>query len=74
MMLTISYKKSNYKSDNSDGTYNLAFKHLTKKKAKHYLEINHSIYETKGYFRPFNFTNSSYTDQLIDKDKTQPLI
>jgi hypothetical protein len=28
-------QKSNYKSDNSDGTYNLAFKHLTKKKAKH---------------------------------------
>ncbi|MFV8356661.1 TonB-dependent receptor [Flavobacterium sp. XS1P32] len=27
-------QKSNYISDNNDGTYNLAFKHLTKKKAK----------------------------------------
>jgi hypothetical protein len=27
-------QKSNYKSDNSDGTYNLAFKHLTKKEGE----------------------------------------
>lgn len=67
-------QKSNYKSNNSDGTYNLAFKHLTKKEGETLdLEINHSIYseKQKGYFQTLftdpNFTNSSYTDDLIDK-------
>ena len=67
-------QKSNYKSNNSDGTYNLAFKHLTKKEGETLdLEINHSIYseKQKGYFQTLftdsNFTNSIYTDQLIDK-------
>ena len=67
-------QKSNYLSDNIDGTYNLAFKHLTKKEGETVdLEVNHSIYSEKqnGYFQTIfndpNVSNSSYLDNLIDK-------
>jgi uncharacterized protein YqkB len=42
-------------SDNSDGTYNLAFKHLTKKEGEtlDLKSITVYIQKKKSYFRPF---------------------
>lgn len=67
-------QKSNYLSNNIDGTYNLAFKHLTKKEGETLdLELNHSIYSEKqnGNFQTVfnnpNMTSTSYMDHLIDK-------
>ena len=63
-----------YKGNNTDGTYNLAFKHLTKKEGETLdLEINHSIYtgDEISNFRTA-FTNpvipsSSYKDNINEK-------
>ncbi len=67
-------QKSNYLSNNIDGTYNVAFKHLTKKEGETLdLELNHSIYSEKQngnfqtLFNDSNMTNSGYVDNLIDK-------
>lgn len=71
---------SNYISDNTDGTYNLAFKHLTKKEGETLdLEINHSIYsenQDASFLTSFNNSNipsSSYTDNLDDKRKNSTI-
>ena len=65
---------SKYFSDNTDGTYNVAFKHLTKKEGETLdLEINHSIYsenQDASFLTSFNNPNipsSSYTDNLGEK-------
>ena len=68
------FQNSMYKGNNTDGTYNLAFKHLTKKEGETLdLEINHSIYtgDEISNFRTA-FTNpvipsSSYKDNINEK-------
>lgn len=69
-------QNSKYFTNNTDGTYNLAFKHLTKKEGETLdLEINNSIYsqDQNAYFQTiFNnpsIPTSSYMDNLGQKRK-----
>ncbi len=68
------FQNSKYKGNNTDGTYNLAFKHLTKKEGESLdLEINHSIYsgdEISNFRTAFTnpiITTSSYRDNINEK-------
>ena len=73
-------QNSKYDGKNNDGTYNLAFKHLTKKEGETLdLEINQSIYSGNqdANFRT-TFSNSSiptsaYTDNIGEKRKNSTI-
>ena len=65
---------SKYDGNNLDGTYNLAFKHLTKKEGETLdLEINHSIYsgdQLANFRTTFNnpsIPTSAYSDDISEK-------
>ena len=65
---------SKYDGNNLDGTYNLAFKHLTKKEGESLdLEINHSIYsgdQLANFRTTFNnpsIPTSAYSDDISEK-------
>ena len=65
---------SKYDGKNLDGTYNLAFKHLTKKEGETLdLEINHSIYsgdQLANFRTTFNnpsIPTSAYSDDISEK-------
>lgn len=65
---------SKYDGNNLDGTYNLAFKHLTKKEGETLdLEINHSIYsgdQLANFQTTFNnpsIPTSAYSDDISEK-------
>lgn len=67
-------QKSKYDGNNNDGTYNLAFKHLTKKEGETLdLEINHSIYsgdQLANFRTTFNnpsIPTSAYSDDISEK-------
>lgn len=71
---------SKYFSDNTDGTYNLVYKHLTKKEGETLdLEINHSIYsenQNADFRTTFNnpsIPTSSYTDNLDEKRRNSTI-
>ncbi len=67
---------SNYLNDNTDGTYNLAYKHLTNKDGETLdLEVNHSVFsedQTGRFLTTYtnpNVPNNSYNDSLGEKRK-----
>lgn len=67
---------SKYDGNNLNGTYNLAFKHLTKKEGESLdLEINHSIYsgdQIANFRTTFNnpsIPTSAYNDDISEKRK-----
>ena len=71
---------SKYDGNNLDGTYNLAFKHLTKKEGETLdLEINHSIYsgdQIANFRTTFNNPSipmSAYNDDISEKRKNSTI-
>ena len=70
------FQTSKYKGTSADGTYNLAFKHLTKKEGETLdLEINHSIYsgtQNANFLTTFSnpaFPTNAYKDDINDSRK-----
>ena len=73
-------QKSKYLGDNTDGTYNLAFKHLTKKEGETVdLEINQSIFsgnQDANFRTTFNnpsIPTSAYTDNIVENRKNSTI-
>ena len=71
---------SKYDGNNLNGTYNLAFKHLTKKEGESLdLEINHSIYsgdQIANFRTTFNNPSipmSAYNDDISEKRKNSTI-
>jgi hypothetical protein len=68
---------SNYLTDNNDGTYNVALKHLTSKEGETVdLEVNHSIFteDQIALFSPLyqsSIPSSAYDDSLGEKEKAR---
>ena len=73
-------QKSKYDGTNNDGTYNLAFKHLTKKEGETLdLEINQGIYsgnQDANFRTSFNnpsIPTSAYADKIGEKRKNSTI-
>jgi hypothetical protein len=71
---------SNYLTDNNDGTYNVALKHLTSKEGETVdLEVNHSIFteDQIALFAPLyqsSIPSSAYDDSLGEKRKKASIV